>query len=94
MFSCGKGVLHFCEKDILVYEQGPQISFKKYQALYCLISQSNLGGDSDVFMPVRISLNNSNNFLKDFVTMTKEKNTRGYMKLHLEEKLEELQGHP
>lgn len=62
--------------------------------MYYLISQRNLGGDSEVSTLVHIFLNNSNNFLKNFVTMSKEKNTIGYMRLHLEEKLEELDGAP
>lgn len=56
-----------------------------------MIFQSNLGGNFEVFTWVRMSLNNSNNFLEEYVTMSREKNTRGYMKLHPEEKLEELQ---
>lgn len=94
MFSCEKGVLRFREKDILVCEQGSQISVKDYQAVYYLISQSNLGGDSEVSTLVRIFLNNSNESLKDSATMSKAKNTRGYMRLHPKEKLEELRGAP
>lgn len=94
MFSCERGLLHFREKDIPVCEQGSQISFKYYQAVYYLISQSNLGGDSEVSMLVHIFLSNSNKSLKDSVTTSKAKNTRGYMRLHPEEKLEELHGAP